>query len=481
MLFNSFAFLIFFPTVTTLYFLLPFKFRWALLLAASCYFYMYFIPVYFLVLLFTIIVDYCAGLWIEDAPQHQRRLLLGLSIAANVGVLAIFKYFNFVNDNVSFVSHSIGWHYPIGSLRWALPIGLSFHTFQAMSYTIAVYEGKQKAERHFGIYALYVMFYPQLVAGPIERPQNMLHQFHEPKRFDSARVADGLKRMLWGFFKKIVIADRLASYVQLVYTNPAAYNAPALILATYMFSIQIYCDFSGYSDIALGSAQVMGFRLMENFRQPYFSHSIREFWQRWHISLSTWFRDYVYIPLGGRYGGRVVLYRNIFLTFVISGLWHGAAWTFVIWGALHGFYLIASAMTEPIRSAIVRWSRLARFPRLLGAVQLVVTFHLVTFGWIFFRAASLSDALLIVRHISGYLAAVTKLPARLPSVSIISSRDLLFVGFMVLLLTLYDFALSTDSRVLKRSAFVSIACSLQFWMILAFGMFNNRQFIYFQF
>ncbi|MDT7604999.1 MAG: alginate O-acetyltransferase complex protein AlgI, partial [Acidobacteriota bacterium] len=342
MLFNSLHFLIFFPVVTTLFFVLPHRLRWAMLLAASCYFYMVFKPLYILILAFTIIVDYTAGILIEDAKGRRRKAYLVASICANVGVLAFFKYYNFLNGSLREALGALHLAAPVPPLlHILLPIGLSFHTFQSLSYTIEVYRGRHPAERHAGIFALYVMFYPQLVAGPIERPQNLLHQFHERHYFDYPRVVAGLQLMLWGMFKKVVIADRLSPFVNLVYDDPHSYRGVSFIVATIFFAFQIYCDFSGYSDIALGAAQVMGFTLMKNFDRPYFSKSISEFWKRWHISLSTWFRDYVYLSLGGNRVSRPRWYFNLFFTFLVSGLWHGANWTYVIWGALNGVYLIA--------------------------------------------------------------------------------------------------------------------------------------------
>src|ERR1043165_6740014 len=338
MLFNSLHFVFFFILTTTVYFLLPHKWRWAFLLLISCYFYAVFVPIYILILAFTIVVDYWAGRLIED-HRHQRRPLLLASLIVNIGFLAFFKYYNFLNENLTHLLGLAGRNNPIPALRILLPIGLSFHTFQAMSYTIEVYRGNQKAERHFGIYALYVMFYPQLVAGPIERPQNMLHQFHRKVGFNYDRVVAGLRLTLWGLFKKIVIADRLSIYVDAVYNNATHHSGITCIVATIFFAFQIYCDFSGYSGIALGAAKVLGIDLMENFRRPYLATSIKDFWSRWHISLSTWFRDYLYIPLGG---SRVKMPRhilNLLIVFMVSGLWHGANWTFLIWGALHGLYL----------------------------------------------------------------------------------------------------------------------------------------------
>ncbi|NBA78850.1 MBOAT family protein [Emticicia sp. ODNR4P] len=399
MLFNSIEFLVFFPIVTIGYFLLPHKFRWLWLLVASCYFYMAFVPIYMVILGFTIIVDYYAGIFIEQSEGSRRKWFLVMSLIANIGVLAVFKYYNFINENITWLLKGFALQNPIPYLEILLPIGLSFHTFQAMSYTIEVYRGNQKAERHFGIYSLYVMFYPQLVAGPIERPQNVLHQFHKEHYFDYKNVTNGLKLMAWGMFKKVVIADRLAAMVGQVYDHPQGYTGLPLIIATCLFSIQIFCDFSGYSDIALGSAQVMGFELMKNFDRPYFSKTISEFWRRWHISLSTWFRDYLYISLGGN---RVSKWRrevNLFIVFIVSGIWHGASWNFVIWGAIHGFYLIFANQTKDIRNRIISSLGLNTWPIFYNILQVLTIFGLTSFAWIFFRAKDFQTASYIVSHL----------------------------------------------------------------------------------
>jgi D-alanyl-lipoteichoic acid acyltransferase DltB (MBOAT superfamily) len=400
MLFNSLEFAVFFPLVTILYFIFPHKHRWWLLLAASAIFYMAFVPSYILILGVTIVVDYFAGILIEEAKSAERKKsYLLISLIANVGFLAFFKYFNFLNTNIASLANLIGWNYPIENLDIILPIGLSFHTFQAMSYTIEVFRGRQKTERHFGIYALYVLFFPQLVAGPIERPQNMLHQFHEEHFFDYQRVADGLKLMAWGFFKKIVIADRLAALVDSRYSTPQGFSGPELALATALFAVQIFCDFSGYSDIAIGAAQVMGFKLMVNFKRPYLALSVSEFWKRWHISLSGWFRDYIFFPLERkriRWMGQSI---NLFIVFLISGLWHGANWTYVIWGGLHGLYLGLEiqiqrywrSLPEKIRAVFPDW--------LLSSVQRILVLILVGYAWVFFRAESVSSAWLITSRL----------------------------------------------------------------------------------
>jgi alginate O-acetyltransferase complex protein AlgI len=399
MLFNSLEFLLFFPIVTIFYFVFPYHFRWALLLAASCYFYMVFKPIYILILGFTIIIDYYAGIYIEKSEGQKRKFYLTLSLIANIGVLAVFKYYNFLNWNLTWLLEGFSLKNPVSFLSIALPVGLSFHTFQAMSYTIEVYRGNQKAEHHFGIYALYVMFYPQLVAGPIERPQNVLHQFYEKHDFDYQRVTDGLKLMAWGMFKKVVISDRLAVMVSQVYNDPYQQTGVPLLVATACFSIQIFCDFSGYSDIALGSAEVMGFRLMKNFDRPYYAKTISEFWKRWHISLSTWFRDYLYISLGGN---RVSKWRreyNLFIVFLVSGIWHGASWNFVIWGAIHGFYLVFANQTATFRNRIVEVIGLTKLPNLYKIIQIITIFCLTSFAWIFFRARDFKSAYYIATNL----------------------------------------------------------------------------------
>lgn len=402
MLFNSFHFVFFFIIVTSLYFVLPYKLRWFLLLVSSCYFYMAFVPMYILILGFTIVIDYFAGIYIEKSEGKRRKLFLIFSLIANIGVLAVFKYYNFINDNLTFLLQEFGMQNPVPYLSILLPIGLSFHTFQAMSYTIEVYRGHQAAERNFGIYSLYVMFYPQLVAGPIERPQNLLYQFRKNFDFDYERVVDGLKLMLWGLFKKIVIADRLAIYVDSVYNNPYQHHGLTFALATFFFAFQIYCDFSGYSDIAIGAARVMGFKLMTNFNRPYFARNISEFWKRWHISLSTWFKDYLYISMGGNKVSIPRWYFNLFIVFLVSGLWHGANWTFIIWGALNGFYLVFAIITRKFRDKMNKLSGIEKIPWLNHTFQILTAFVLTCFAWIFFRANNVNDAFHIVKEITKF-------------------------------------------------------------------------------
>jgi len=445
---------------------------------------MAFVPIYILILGFTIVIDYFAGLYIENAEGRQRKTFLIISLIANIGVLAVFKYYNFLNHNFSFLMHGFGLTNPIPYLSLLLPIGLSFHTFQAMSYTIEIYRGIQKAERHFGIYALYIMFYPQLVAGPIERPQNLIHQFREKYDFDYNRVTSGLRLMVWGLFKKVVIADRLAIVVDTVYNNPQHYNSLSLILATIFFAFQIFCDFSGYSDMAIGAARIMGFKLMTNFNKPYHSKSIHDFWRRWHISLSSWFKDYLYISLGGN---RVTIprwYLNLFIVFLVSGLWHGANWTFIIWGALHGFYLIFALITKNLRKKL---SELFYFDK-IPFFSVLITFVLVNLAWIFFRANDLHSAFYILKHIfTGLPDLFHKLLNRQSVFESygLSNQDLIISAALIIFLEVVHYIQSKKniSEILTQKP-VYVRWTLYYGLILVIlflGVFENRQFIYFQF
>ena len=360
------------------------------MLLASYYFYMSWKVEYVILIVISTLVDYFCGKKMAALPDKAaRKKYLYLSLVSNLGLLFLFKYFNFFSRSFSKIfgvlnESFLHWNvlHDTYTLKVLLPVGISFYTFQTLSYTIDVYNGRTSAENHLGKFALFVSFFPQLVAGPIERSSHLLPQFHQTFEFDYNRVKEGLLLMVWGFFKKLVIADRLAAYVNEVYNNVDKYDGFHNIIATYFFAFQIYCDFSGYSDIAIGSALIMGFSLMQNFRRPYFATNIREFWARWHISLSTWFRDYLYIPLGGN---RVVKWRwyyNLFITFVISGLWHGADWTFIVWGFLHGSYLVLGYITQPIRNRLLRPFKLGVNGTVGKLLDVLVTFHLVVFAWI---------------------------------------------------------------------------------------------------
>ncbi|MBF0504786.1 MAG: MBOAT family protein [Candidatus Omnitrophica bacterium] len=410
MLFNSAPFLVFFPVVTVLYFLYPHSLRWALLLVASCIFYMWFIPQYLLILFLLITIDYSMGILIEDARlkgAHAKKYLI-VSILATCSVLFFFKYFNFFSLNLTALGDFFDLHYPAKIINFILPIGLSFHTFQSLSYVIEVYRGRQKAEHHFGIYALYVMFYPQLVAGPIERPYNLIPQFREKHNVDYQRIADALKQMAWGMFKKVVIADRLAVLVNQVCSDVHGYQGPEFVVASLLCPVLFYCDFSGYSDIAVGSAKAMGYRITNNFNFPFFSRSMDEWWWRWNITLYSWIRDYIYIPLCQSRILRNNRAVNVLIAFLLSGLWHGAAWTYVIWGAINGCYLIFSTLTYKVRKGIHGILGLKENGLFLKIWQTAATYLLFSLAGIFFISKSVGDAVYIFSRLTcgwneGYL------------------------------------------------------------------------------
>ena len=466
MLFNSIEFIIFFPIVTLLYFLIPFKFRWLHLLIASCIFYMAAIPSYILVLFTLIITDYFAGRKIESTSN--KKLWLIISIAANIGILGFFKYYNFFISNINSATAA-----NFSLLHVALPIGLSFHTFQSLSYTIEVYRGNQPAVKHFGYYALYVMFYPQLVAGPIERPNHMFPQLFEKHSFSSQNLYEGLRLMAWGFFKKIVIADRVGGYVDAVFNNPGQVNTINIWVAVIFFSIQIYADFSGYSDIAVGAARCMGYQLMVNFNRPYFAKNIRDFWRKWHISLSSWFRDYVYIPLGGNRKGKLRKHFNILITFSLSGLWHGAGWTFIVWGFLHGIYIVlADLFTFSFHKRLST--------RIL---QFLVTGLCIEFAWIFFRANSLHAAKDIIT------GSVNFKNISLESIAAVSSPVMQYGNFSLALLGLFIFFMFFVERktnplltnLNSRKLLDMLIFVVVIVLIVFYGVFHKTSFIYYQF
>jgi alginate O-acetyltransferase complex protein AlgI len=468
MLFNSFQFLFFFLVVWVLFLLTRGTSRKAILLVASYYFYMCWSTRYIFVIWAITLIDYVAGLQIEKAElPARRRLYLAISLFCNLGLLVIFKYFNFLTGSVRSATHLFGLRYDPPLLAIILPVGLSFHTFQAMSYTIEVYRRRVPAEKNLLEYALYVAFFPQMVAGPIERPYELLPQFHREPRVTFAGVRAGMVQALWGLFKKMVVADNVADFVKLVYDTPRHYDGAALLLATLLFSVQIYCDFSGYTDIALGLARMMGYELRINFLQPYFSRSVGEFWRRWHISLSTWFRDYVYIPLGGNRVGLSRHYANLMITFMVSGLWHGANWTFVAWGFLHGLYLIVSQST----------SRLAKLPAFL---KVLLTFSAVTFAWIFFRANTLGDSWYIATH----LVPLGGLDPILLKFGGFTRATTPYLTLSLVAMFVVEWWIAHPERrprLWARPAFRALAYNACLYAIVFFGFFGHRDFIYFQF
>lgn len=470
MLFNSFHFLLFFPVVVLFYYLIPHKYRWLFLLVASYYFYMNWKPVYAILLFGSTFITWGCSILIENAESlKSKKLFLTSSLIINFGILFLYKYYDFINQSVFKVLEQGGIKWPVPNLDLLLPVGISFYIFQAVGYTIDVYRGELKAERHLGIYSLFVSFFPQLVAGPIERSKNLLSQFRVVHTFDFANISIGLKQMIWGFFMKIVVADRLSLLVNAVYNNPEQHNGTTLLIATIFFAYQIYCDFAGYSNIAIGSAKMMGFDLMTNFKRPYFATNINEFWQRWHISLSTWFRDYLYIPLGGNRVGKIKNYFNIFITFLISGIWHGANWTFLIWGSLHGLYNI---LQKYFGLDKIRFSKLS----FAGFFLIIVNFLLVTFAWIFFRANTTSDAWTIsYKIITDY---------GVPFKENITTYVYGLIGLSILIIKeTFDEYFPTKKLLLDSDEPIvaAVANALLVIIILSIGVFDNSQFIYFQF
>jgi D-alanyl-lipoteichoic acid acyltransferase DltB (MBOAT superfamily) len=487
MLFHSIAFLVFFPAVAGLYFALPHRFRWVLLLAASYFFYGYWRVEYLLLLGFNTLADYALALRMGACPTRRQRLpYLIATLVLNLGQLAIFKYAAFAGTSLQAVLQYLNAPYYIPIPQLVLPVGISFYIFQTLSYTIDVYRGVRPPEKHLGMLALYISFFPQLVAGPIERSEHLLPQFYEKHTFRSDQVASGLRRMLLGFFKKLVIADQAALIVEAVYANPENFPGPTLLMASYFFAYQVYCDFSGYSDIAVGAARILGFELMENFRRPFSAASIHELWQRWHISLSTWFRDYLYIPLGGNRGSTGRLYLNLLIVFTLSGLWHGAGWNFVLWGALHGFLLVMSLVTRGLRdglwkhidAAASRWLSV-RTRELRHGLAVFITFHLFILSLIVFRAGSMSNAAAYFHQLLQFDTAGFDLwpvigPTRL-AILLVAIGALELLQYARERYDLPSAWLSVPSPVRWGAYYVSIL------VILLFGELGAREFYYFQF
>ena len=434
MLFNSMAFLIFLPIVFLLYWALPHKYRWILILVASYYFNMRWHAKYFVLILFTTFASYLAALLIEKTQNKpQQKIILTATLLICFGILFFFKYFNFASNSVTnFLNIFALELHPI-TLNLILPVGISFYTFQTLSYVIDVYRGETKAEHHFGIYAAFISFFPQLVAGPIERSSNLLPQIKKEHHFNYDKSVYGMKIMLWGYFKKIVVADLLASYVDAAFGPQKAQTGFMWILAILFFTIQIYCDFSGYSDIAIGTAKLLDIDLMTNFKSPYFSSSIKEFWSRWHISLSTWFRDYVYIPLGGNRCSKTRRSFNLLVTFLVSGLWHGANWTYVIWGAIHG-------LAQIIENHLHKLGKAFRSTKPGALLATIVVFVFCNISWVFFRAESLTDATFILTHmLTGIRSLRTYIDLGLVHLGLNDPARLCYIGFLIVILGLYDY------------------------------------------
>lgn len=495
MLFNSIKYLVFFPIVSITYFAIPFKYRWAWLLLSSYYFYMNWNPKYAVLLFTSTIITYFSGILIEKANNIQhtgnkvriKKFWVSISIVSNLGILFFFKYFNFLNDNMSYLMDKLGLVWSVPNFNILLPVGISFYTFQVLSYTIDIYRGVTKAEKHFGRYALFVSFFPQLLAGPIEKSRNLLPQFRIEHKFDYDRVKNGLLLMLWGYLKKIVVADRLAILVNSVYGNPFEYEGFILIIATLFFSFQLYFDFSAYSDIAIGSAQVMGYRLNKNFDKPFFSKSTVEFYKKWHISLSIWLNDYLFIPLSRGKCTKFKIYKNIMVVWITSGIWHGANWNFIIWGILNGLYNVLGKEFKQVRDKIIKISKLNTDTFKYNLYRIVITFLLISFSRIFFRAHTFEQAIYIIKNLFVYN----------PNVFFDGSLFDLMLGkkefymalFCVFMLLLIEYVSS------KRNLLEELRCKsivvrwsvyyILIFIIIIFGVYgpgyNPTQFIYFKF
>ena len=474
MLFNSYQFAYFFAALLPLYWLLRKHYRWQnlLLLSAGYYFYASWNPKFLALLVISTVVDYLCGLAVDriEAPG-KRKAFVALSMALNLGMLGYFKYYNFFAESLQLALERAGLHIPLAQLNVVLPIGISFYTFQSMSYVIDIYRKDLKPTRDIIQFATFVSFFPHLVAGPIMRPTSLLPQVANPRRFNIQQFYHGSYLIFWGLTKKVVIADNLAKHiVEPLFNQWQTIDGGLALLAIYAFAFQIYCDFSGYTDAARGIAKCLGFELALNFNLPYFAANPKEFWARWHISLSTWLRDYLYIPLGGNRGGKATLYRNLLLTMIIGGLWHGAAWTFILWGLYQGVLLVGHRLLEPWLDRIQPRDLIDR--ACWKAVRILATFHMVCFGWLIFRANSLTQVV-------GMLRAIVERPA-IPAASYLIPVALLILPLLAIQLVQY---LSKDLDVVLRTPwyFRSVFYTACFYAFILAGEFGGSQFIYFQF
>ena len=483
MLFNSLDFAIFLPVVFLLYWFITnknLKLQNFLIVVASYFFYGWWDWRFLSLILFSTIVDYTVGLGLlKQENQLKRKILLLASIIVNLGFLGFFKYYNFFLDNFISAFSFFGAEIKSNSLNIILPVGISFYTFQTLSYSIDVYKRKLEPTKDFIAFSAFVSFFPQLVAGPIERATNLLPQFYNKRTFDYSKAVDGMRQILWGLFKKIVIADNCAEYANQIFNNSADMNGSTLVLGALFFTFQIYGDFSGYSDIAIGTARLFGFDLMRNFAFPYFSRDIAEFWRRWHISLSTWFRDYVYIPLGGSRGGIWMKIRNTFIIFIVSGFWHGANWTFIVWGALNAIYFLPLLLTNNNRNNLEIVAKGKVLPTFKEFVSILLTFGLTVFTWIFFRSENIVQAF---SYISGIFS---KSLFEIPEFSGMGKALTTIILVVIFVLIEWwgrdsQYAIAKIGLGWKKPLRYAIYC-LIILSIMCFGNFNENQFIYFQF
>lgn len=487
MLFNSLTFLIFLVCILSLYYILPYKYKWYLLLIGSCIFYMAWRIEFIFLILFSSFFNYYIGLLIEKY-EDKSKTILTTGLIINFLILFIFKYSIFINHSFMSIYNYFNISYPIKDFDIVLPMGISFYTFQATSYTIDIYRKRYKAEKNILKVTLYIMFFPQLVAGPIERADNLLNQLFLNHKFNIYNISMGIKIMLIGYFKKIVIADRIAILVNTVYNSPYDYNGISFIIATIFFAIQLYCDFSGYSDIAIGCAKLFNINLMENFKSPYFSKSIKEFWTRWHISLSTWFKDYLYIPLGGNRKGIIRTYFNLMITFLVSGIWHGANWTFILWGGLNGFYQIIGDLKNRFLKSINFNIKNKYINSFFNIFRILITFSLICFSLIFFRANTVKDAFYIINNLFSDIQNVNNIQylynistqLGLNIFEILMATTCMIILFIIEIFEYKQRIYITLNKLpfIIRFIFYYIITII----ILSMGVFSNAgQFIYFQF
>lgn len=474
MLFNTFEFLIFFISVLTAFFCTPKKYRWFILLISSYIFYGYWKASYLFIIIGSTFVDYFISNAIgKSSDLKRKKILLFISITTNLSVLILFKYYDFLITSFNDINEALEGSLRLKVINLVLPVGISFYTFQTMSYTIDVYNGKLKPEKHLGIFALFVSFFPQLVAGPIERATNLLPQLKKEPIVNYSKLASGAQLILWGLVKKVIVADRVGLIANEIFNNYEDYHGFTLIIGIICFAFQIYCDFSGYSDIAIGVARTMGYDLMKNFNNPYFSVSLTDFWRRWHISLSTWFKDYLYIPLGGNRVLKWRWYFNLWITFFISGIWHGSNWTFIIWGAIHGFGLILENIIK-----------LKTNNRFLVLKKLWI-FTLICIAWIFFRANEVSDAFHILSEVFNFSS--YKLSQFSPYVVPVSHETVYSADFVLAYACIGSLLLAEHFLIVKRKweslHHISklIIYSITIVFIFIFGVFDLSEFIYFQF
>ena len=482
MLFNSIDFAIFLPVVFVLYWFVfknSLKYQNLLIVAASYVFYGWWDWRFLGLIIFSTVLDFFIGKSLEKAKlELNRKLLLYTSITANIGVLGVFKYFDFFVSNFIDAFSLFGVEISAGSLNIILPVGISFYTFQTLSYSIDVYRRKLKHTDDFIAFSAFVCFFPQLVAGPIERATNLLPQFLKARKFKYEQAADGMRQILWGFFKKVVIADNCAVFVNQIFDNPDPLNGSTLFMGSVLFAFQIYCDFSGYSDIAIGTSRLFNINLKQNFAYPYFSRNIGEFWRRWHISLSTWFRDYLYIPLGGSKGGTWNKIRNVFVIFIVSGLWHGASWNFIVWGGLNALYFLPLMLTKNNRNHLNTVAEGSLFPTYKEFLSIGLTFFLTVIAWVFFRADTLTEAVHYLNLM--FSSSFFSMPSFITPKAFMLYTYILICLFIAVEWVQRDkkFGLSIEN--LNRPS-RWVIYTIVIGVIITFGQFGGSEFIYFQF